>query len=263
MQLAGITPREVVGVVREAREAAGGRTGISVIGVLAAELARELGGRDAAPGDVRVGGDPTAAAALVVVLAGTPGADEERAMRAAARALVPIVAVQTDPRSDARLPYVLPGALVRCPPGRGFPTAEIALVLAEQLGHDAVAVAARVPALRAAVSAGLVRTASLRAAALGALPWRRGADFPVLTLVQARLVLDVAAAHGEEIGQERAPELAAVAGTGLGLRSLVRRLPVRLPLVGAATGYLATRALGEGAARRFGGKRAGSVRSGT
>ena len=47
------------------------------------------------------------------------------------------------------------------------------------------------------------------------------------------------------------PEIAAVAGTGLGLRTLARRLRSWLPLVGGVTGYLGTRAIGEAALRRY------------
>src|SRR5262249_23637818 len=97
----------------------------------------------------------------------------------------------------------------------------------------------------------LVRKASLRADVVEAIPWRKGAAFPVLALIQARLVLDIAAAHGSPIDTERAPELAAVAGAGPGAPSLAPRLPTRLPFVGVATGYLVTRAVGEAAVRRF------------
>src|SRR5262245_53879410 len=172
-------------------------------------------------------------------------------MRAASRACLPVVAVQTDGRWTAALPYVPRSAVVLCPPGHGFPVDEITRVLVRELGSDAVSLAARVPALRDVVVAELVRRASVRAAVVSALPWRKGADFSVLALIQARLVLDVAAAHGTPIDRERGPELAAVAGAGLGARSLARRLPRRLPLVGAVTGYAVTRALGEAAARRF------------
>ena len=64
-------------------------------------------------------------------------------------------------------------------------------------------------------------------------------------------MLDLAAAHGRSVGRERAPELLAVAGAGLSVRGLVRRLPRRLPLIGGVTGYLATRALGEAAITVF------------
>lgn len=251
MQVAGLGVRDVLGVVREARDTAGSSSAVVVSGVLATELARALRSGAEHASAVRVGGDPAGAAAFVVVLGGAPSSDDERMMRAAARASVPIVAVQTDPRADAVLAYVPPSAVVVCQPGHGFPVDEIARALADQLGHDATAVAARIPAVRDVVVRELVRRASLRAAAIGVLPWRKSADLPALALIQARLVLDVAAAHGRTIDRERAPELAAVVGAGLGVRSLVRRLPRRLPLIGGLAGYLTTRALGEAARRRF------------
>ena len=237
--------------MREAQGAAGSTAPLVVTGVLAGELARALGGGDELGAAVRVGGDGSGAAALIVVLGGGPTADDERVLREAARASVPVVVVQTDPRADVALAYVPAQAVVVCRAGQGFPVDEIAAALAGRLGHDAVQLAARVPALRAFVVHELVRQASLQAAVVGALPWRKGADFPALALIQARLVLDLAAAHGRPIDRERAPELAAVAGTGLGVRALVRRLPRRPPLIGGVTGYLATRALGEAAVKVF------------
>jgi uncharacterized protein (DUF697 family) len=249
-QLAGLGVREVAGVVRDARTEAGSTAPLVLTGILTAELARALGTASPATA-VRVGGDSEGASALVVVLGGAPTPDDEGRMRAAARARVPVVAVQTDPRSTAPLPYVPQSAVVVCPPGQGFPVDEIAQVLARQLGSHAVALAARVPSLRNGVVGELVRRASLRAAVVGVLPWRKGAAFPAMVLIQARLVLDVAAAHGSPIDRERAAELVTVAGAGIGARSLARRVPARLPFVGAVTGYVVTRALGEAAVRRF------------
>lgn len=251
MQIAGLGPRDVLGVVRGARETAASHAPIVVTGILATELARALRGGDDAGGSVRVSTDAADAAALVVVLGGAPTAADEEAMRTAARASTPVVAVQTDSRWREPLAYVPAEATVVCEAGKGFPVAEIARVIAAQSGEDSVSLAARVPAIRDEIVDELIRTAALRAAVIGALPWRKGADFPALTLIQARLVLDVAAAHGRTIDRERAPELAAVAASGLGLRAAVRRLPRRIPLLGGVTGFLATRALGEAARRRF------------
>src|SRR5688572_31706532 len=49
-------------------------------------------------------------------------------------------------------------------------------------------------------------------AVLGAAIFVPGADFPVLTLNQLRLVLRLAQAHGEEIDAQRVPEILAVVG---------------------------------------------------
>jgi uncharacterized protein (DUF697 family) len=263
MQVAGLGVRDVLGVVREARDTAGGSAHVVVTGVLAAELARALRGDGARESGVRVGTVVDGASAVVVVLGGAATAADEALMRDAVRASVPVVAVQTDPRAGMTQPYVPATDVVTCPPGRGFPVDEIAETLARALGRDAVPLAAALPAVRGPVVRDLIRRAGLRAAAIGALPRRTQADFPALALLQARLVLDLAAAHGRTVGRERAPELAAVLGTGLGARALVRRLPSRIPLVGGVAAFLATRALGEAAAARFAasGRPGPSVRS--
>jgi uncharacterized protein (DUF697 family) len=250
MQVGGVAPRELLGVVRDAKRSAAAKPRVAVTGALAAELGRSLRG-EAAGDVVAVGGDPVDATAVVVVIAGSPTDGDERAMRTATRARVPVVAVQMDHRAAAPLPYVRAESIIVCAPGASFPVDEIGRVLARELGSDAVPLARSIPRLRDPIVRELVRRASSRAAVAGLLPWRKGPDFPVLALIQTRLVLDVAAAYGRDPGQEQAPELAAVTGAGLGLRALVRRLPVRVPLVGGLTGYLGTRSLGEAALRRY------------
>jgi uncharacterized protein (DUF697 family) len=246
----GLTTRDVVGTVREVQSAARSSAPIVVLGFLADEVARGLRAHSVDTGAVRVGGGSDDAAALVVVVAGLPGASEERALRGAARHGTPSVVVQTDSRASAAVPYALATDIVNCPPGRGSPVPEIAAALAARLGHDGVALAARLPVLRHAICDELVNAAARRAALVGVAPGSKAAHFPAMALIQARLVLDLAAAHGQAIDAERAPELAAVAGTGLGLRAAVRRLPLRVPFVGALTGYVGTRAIGEAAIRR-------------
>jgi uncharacterized protein (DUF697 family) len=254
---AGLSLREVVGTVRDVRRAAASARPIVVDGLLAGDLARRLSAGGEA-GALRIGGDAGEGAALVMVLAGQPGNPELEQLRQATRALVPIVAVQTGREQEVLVPYVLATDVVLCPPGQAFPVEAIATALARRLGPDAVSVAARLPVLRDAVAEQLVASASLRAAFLGAASRGTAARLPVLAAVQTRLALDLAAAHGQEVGPERAPELGAVAGTGLGLRSVVRRLGLASSRpVAALSGYSATRALGEAARRRFQAQSAG------
>jgi len=76
-----------------------------------------------------------------------------------------------------------------------------------------------------------------------------GVDFPILTLNQLRLVLRICAAHGLEIDNQRAPEIAATVAAGLGARAIARELldfvPVAGWLVKGALAYTATKALGQ------------------
>jgi len=249
--LGGLRARDVLGVVRAAQHDAAALQPLVVDGVLANELARSLtAGGDA--GLVRVGGDPAGASVYVLSIAGEASRDDVRRLRQAARAVVPVVAVQTDPyAAGVELPYVLATSVVICTPGRGFPVGEIARVIARLASHSAASLPASLPAVRDAFVRELVNTASTQTAALGLVPFGKRAHYPLMTLAQARLVLDLAAAFGRPVGQERAPELGVVIATGLGMRALARKLPVPGLLLAGLTGYAATRALGEAASRRY------------
>jgi uncharacterized protein (DUF697 family) len=203
---------------------------------------------------LREGGDPSAVVegrlenAAVLVWVGPP---EEDALRAANRAGVPIVAV-----SDAEeVPYVLATDIVHVPPGQGFPVDEIARAVARKLGEDGTALGARLPVLRRAVCEELIRSFSKKNAIIAAAVFIPGVDLPVLTLNQARLVLRIALAHGQEIDKDRAPELLAVLGVGFGLRTVARELLDVVPVAGwaikSAVAYAGTKALGEAAVRYF------------
>jgi uncharacterized protein (DUF697 family) len=68
-------------------------------------------------------------------------------------------------------------------------------------------------------------------------------------------VLRLAQAHGQEIDGQRAPEILAVIGGGLGFRALARQALSVVPVAGwavkGAFAYTGTRALGEAALRYF------------
>ncbi|HET8605999.1 MAG TPA: hypothetical protein VFL66_03110 [Gaiellaceae bacterium] len=215
-------------------------------------LARELrrGGEQTA---VREGGRPEDAAALVYLLEGEAGESDLALLRRAAKADVPVVAVtETDALS---VPYVLATDIVRVLPGAGFPVGEIATAVARRLGESGTTLAARLPALRGAVCRELIRSFSRTNGLVAAAVFVPGVDFPVLTLNQARLVLRIAAAHGQEVDASRLPELLAVLGGGVGFRALARELVGSVPVAGwavkGAVAYGGTRALGEAALRYF------------
>jgi uncharacterized protein (DUF697 family) len=82
-----------------------------------------------------------------------------------------------------------------------------------------------------------------------------GADFPVLTLNQIRLVLRLGAAHGVEVDQDRWPEVLATIAAALGFRAVARQLLGAIPVAGwvvkGTIAYAGTRAVGEAAHRYF------------
>ena len=250
-------PGAVYGLVKEIRASREGERPLAVGGAreLAAVLRRELtkGGVAEAVREGRAEG----AAALVYVIAGDVDEDDQRALREASRAGVPIVAVLTGhaASSPPNVPYVRAGEVVSVPGGAGFPVERIARALARVLGEKATPLAARLPVLRRPVCEQLIARFARQNGLIGVAVFVPGADMPVLTLNQIRLVLRIADAHGFEIDRERVPELLGVIGGGLGLRSLAREALGAIPLAGwavkGAIAYTGTRALGEAAIRYF------------
>jgi hypothetical protein len=249
VRLLGVGARDVVALARYQRHAQDADRPLLVTGLLAEQLAKELGsGGD--PALVRTAGDPAEAALYVRVLAGAATAEDERLFRAATRALVPIVAVQTANRT-VRVPYVLAEDVVQCRPGSGFPLDEIADRVAAALGGAGAPLAAALPVLRDAVARRRTADAAVTAARLTAFGAASGPRLPVLALGQARMLSDLAVASGAETSDDQqaaarqlALPLALSLATGLAARELVRRLPVRARALDAAVAAGATLTLG-------------------
>lgn len=105
-------------------------------------------------------------------------------------------------------------------------------------------------AFRRPVCEEIIRKNAWQNALVGAIPVP-GADLPVMTANQGRMVLNLAAVYGEEMTLERARELIGVLGAGLALRGLGRQLVKVLPVggwaVAGAIGYAGTLAMGRAA----------------
>jgi len=103
------------------------------------------------------------------------------------------------------------------------------------------------PYLRRAACEQIIRKNARENAVIGILPIP-GADMPVMTANQARMVLNLAAAYGEELSFQRARELVGVLAAGFGLRALTRQVVKVVPVGGwaaaAAIGYAGTVAMG-------------------
>ncbi len=239
-------PLGVLSAVRELRRGVGDTRPVAVAGSreLVPLLARDLraGGEASAVVENRMDG----VAALVWI-----GPPDEQELRAASRAGIPIVAVS----EERSIPYVFVSAIVHAPPGRPLPLAEVTRALAHGLGENGTSLAARLPVLRSAVCDELIASFSKRNAMISAAIFVPGVDMPVLTLNQIRLVLRIALAHGEEIDNRRALELAGVVGAGFGLRAAARELLDLVPVAGwavkGAIAYSGTKAIGEAAVRYF------------
>ena len=250
-----LRPAAVIAVLRELSAAGDpGHVAVSGPDVLADTLRKELArGGDASA--VRRGSHE-GAAVLVHVLAAAPTEADERVLKAAHRARVPVVVVLAGPGIDDRIPYVLATDVVPTPAGSGFDVDRLAHLLAVKLGEEATPIAARLPVLRGPVLSHLVERFARRNGLVGAVVFVPGADLPVMTLNQIRMVLRIAHAHGIDVGQERIPEVLATVGSGFALRAAARQALALVPVGGwavkGAIGYAGTRAIGEAARRYFG-----------
>ena len=117
------------------------------------------------------------------------------------------------------------------------------------VGHEKrLAFAIAFPFMRRALARDAVQATSLQNAVVGLIPFLPGADLPIMTLNQAKMVLQISAAYGHEFGKERFKELAAVVSAAYLSRTLARELIEFIPVLGFAvrTGvaYSATSALG-------------------
>ena len=108
--------------------------------------------------------------------------------------------------------------------------------------------------LRRAACEEIVRHNARQNAVIGVLPIP-GADMPAITANQGRMVLNIAAAHGEELTLERARELLGVLAAGFGLRAVGRQVAKLVPIAGwaasGAIGYTGTVAMGRAAILYF------------
>jgi uncharacterized protein (DUF697 family) len=123
------------------------------------------------------------------------------------------------------------------------------------LGDDALSLAQTLPAVRREVVARLIESTARQNCVIGAVFFIRGADMPAMTLNQVRMVLGIAAAHGEDMGFDRALEILSVVGAGFGLRVAGREAQDLAPgpkwAVKGAIGYAGTVALGKAAEAYF------------
>jgi hypothetical protein len=165
---------------------------------------------------------------VFVARAGRVAPEALRAPVAAVReADVPLLAVLLDAGSaDASLWvasdvfFAQEVAVLR--PGEPLARSDAAKSIAGRAHDGAVPLAARLPALRPAVVDRIIATAARQNGAVGVFVFIPGADMPVMTVNQVRMILQIAAAYGERVGLERAAR-SSRSGSGGCARSPAKR----------------------------------------
>lgn len=123
--------------------------------------------------------------------------------------------------------------------------------LADHLAGKRLALAAAFDFLRSCVANEFVKSTSWQNALIGGIAIIPGADMPLMTGNQAKMVLQIAAAYGQKLDTERAKELLVVVGGGFAFRAVARQLLDFVPGFGwalkAGIGYTGTMAMGKAA----------------
>jgi uncharacterized protein (DUF697 family) len=136
-----------------------------------------------------------------------------------------------------------------------FPRRAALRAVAARSGNAGPRLASRLPALRPYVIERVVETAARRNGLVATAVWIPGADMPLLTAVDLRMVLQIGICFGAEVSADRAVELLGVLGAGLGFRSTARELLDVVPVAGwvikGGVAYAGTRALGRAAMEYF------------
>ncbi len=111
------------------------------------------------------------------------------------------------------------------------------------------------PFVRRPLSLDAVRATAIQNAGVGVVVFIPGADMPIMTLNQAKMLLQIAAAYGQPLSAEHIKELAAVVGGAFLFRNIARTAVGVVPVLGwaikGAVGFAGTEAMGRAAIEYF------------
>lgn len=123
------------------------------------------------------------------------------------------------------------------------------------LPEKRLACALAFPFVRKPLALDAVNATSMQNGAVGLVPIIPGADMPIMTLNQMKMLLQIAAAYGQPLNAERIKELAAVLGGAFVLRNVARSVAGVVPVIGwavrGAVGFAGTEAMGRMAIEYF------------
>lgn len=118
-----------------------------------------------------------------------------------------------------------------------------------------LAMAHAFPFVRRPLAIETVNMTSVQNAGIGVVAFIPGADMPIMTLNQAKMLLQIAAAYGQPMSVARAKELACIVGGAFACRALARNAVGVVPafgwLVKGLIGYTGTLAMGHAAIEYF------------
>ncbi len=203
-----------------------------------------------------VEGTPIVIPDIAIVLIGS-GYAAAASIETLRRAAVPVagLAMTTEKAAVAAAAGLAPASLFAGADALAIMREQLAPWIVERLPQSRIALAHNFPVLRRAVADYAIRTTAWQNAVIGLVAFLPGADLPLMTANQAKMVLQIAAVYGEPLGPERIKELGAVVAGGFMFRTIARQAVAFVPGFGwafkAGIGYTGTIAMGRAAAEYF------------
>jgi uncharacterized protein (DUF697 family) len=205
-----------------------------------ADLCVIIGGDSLLLGDVVESADAMNTPAVVVIARGkTFFANDRNAAQAYADMTLAANAAPT-PAGNAQAPSVgKPLALddiidvdVDCSDSR--PLEELGTWIVQNAPGKRIPLAVAFPFLRHPLAVELAKQNTIQNGAIGIVFFMPGADMPLITLNQAKMVLQIAAVYGQPMNMDRAREVIAVVAGGFGCRAAARKITAQVPVLGWA-----------------------------
>lgn len=196
---------------------------------------------------------------VVIAVAGSGGASLKSSLVPFRQARIPIVVVSLgNETSRIALADGLPqptADLIVADTVAEVVDAKLAAWLADELASKRLALAHNFAFVRRAVAEEAVRATAWQNGLVGAVAIIPGADMPIMTANQVKMLMQIAAAFGQKLGPERVKELVAIVGGAFVLRTVARQALGFIPVLGWAVkggiGYGGTVAMGMAAIAYF------------
>ena len=205
-----------------------------------------------APGEVV---DVESSGDVVIALAG-PGSTLEESLRRSRERFIPTVVLALEDGRETvarRLSHPLLDTVVDSQTD-GL-VEKLGKWLSERVEGKRVSMAANFAFVRRAVAEEAVKSTSFQNLIIGGVAIIPGADMPLMTANQAKMIMQIAAAYGQPLGAERVKEIASVVGGAFVLRTVARQFVALVPGFGwaikAGIGYTGTLAMGYAAVEYF------------
>lgn len=193
----------------------------------------------------------------IIAVAGPGGADLRRAIEPASHRAIPVAVLGLGDSNTAladSLGHPLADTLVD-PDAEAIVCRDLSDWFVDRLASKRMALSYNFAFIRRQVARDAVNASAWQNALIGGLVIIPGADMPLMTANQAKMVLQIAAAYGQRLGPDRIAELAAVVAGGFVFRTVARQLLVFVPGLGwaikAAIGFTGTLAMGKAAIAYF------------